>query len=105
MCGIHGLVQLDGKHVDAELLSRMGRVTAHRGPDDEGLHVDGDAGGAVDVHAFVVGATVGGDVTHGRQQPRFDRPPVEVDETVDAAHALQTPRAGTARPRPARALR
>ena len=44
MCGIHGLVQLDGKRVDAELLSRMGRVTAHRGPDDEGLHVDGDAG-------------------------------------------------------------
>jgi asparagine synthetase B (glutamine-hydrolysing) len=44
MCGIHGLVQLDGKAVDPALLSRMGRVTAHRGPDDEGLHVDGNAG-------------------------------------------------------------
>jgi asparagine synthase (glutamine-hydrolysing) len=44
MCGIHGLVQLDGKPVEPALLSRMGQVTTHRGPDDEGLHVDGDAG-------------------------------------------------------------
>jgi asparagine synthase (glutamine-hydrolysing) len=44
MCGIHGLVQLDGQPVEPALLSRMGRVTAHRGPDDEGLHVDGNAG-------------------------------------------------------------
>ena len=44
MCGIHGLYRLDGQRVEAELLSRMGRITAHRGPDDEGLHVDGDCG-------------------------------------------------------------
>ncbi len=41
MCGIHGLFQLDGRPAQAELLSRMARVTTHRGPDDEGRHVDG----------------------------------------------------------------
>jgi asparagine synthase (glutamine-hydrolysing) len=44
MCGIHGLIQLDGARVESALLSRMGRVTAHRGPDDEGQHIDGNAG-------------------------------------------------------------
>ena len=41
MCGIHGLYQLDGTRADATLLSRMGRVTTHRGPDDEGVYADG----------------------------------------------------------------
>jgi asparagine synthase (glutamine-hydrolysing) len=41
MCGIHGLYQLDGTLADAAVLSRMGRVTTHRGPDDEGVHADG----------------------------------------------------------------
>lgn len=40
MCGIHGIVRLSG---DAQfpraLLSRMGQVTTHRGPDDEGAWV------------------------------------------------------------------
>jgi asparagine synthase (glutamine-hydrolysing) len=41
MCGIHGLYQLDGTRADTAMLSRMGRVTTHRGPDDEGAHADG----------------------------------------------------------------
>ena len=41
MCGIYGIVQLDGSPADAAVLPRMGRVTAHRGPDDEGVHADG----------------------------------------------------------------
>lgn len=41
MCGIHGIHQLDGSAVDPAPLSAMGRVTQHRGPDDEGIHVDG----------------------------------------------------------------
>ena len=41
MCGIHGLVRLDGRDVDPTPLAAMGRVTRHRGPDDEGIHVDG----------------------------------------------------------------
>src|ERR1700751_2061751 len=44
MCGIHGIIQLDGQGVDPATLSAMGNVTRHRGPDDEGLHVDGDCG-------------------------------------------------------------
>jgi asparagine synthase (glutamine-hydrolysing) len=41
MCGIHGIYQLDGSPADASLMSAMGRVTVHRGPDDEGYHADG----------------------------------------------------------------
>lgn len=41
MCGIHGYINLDGARADASLLSGMGRVTMHRGPDDEGVHAEG----------------------------------------------------------------
>ncbi len=41
MCGIHGYLTLDGSPVDASALSAMGRLTVHRGPDDDGSHVDG----------------------------------------------------------------
>ena len=41
MCGIHGYLSLDHSPVDAGVLSAMGRLTVHRGPDDEGAHVDG----------------------------------------------------------------
>ena len=40
MCGIHGLIHLDGKAVEPRWLTAMGDVTAHRGPDDEGQHID-----------------------------------------------------------------
>jgi len=41
MCGIHGILQLDGAPASPDLARRMARVTVHRGPDDEGLHADG----------------------------------------------------------------
>lgn len=41
MCGIYGILNLDGESVDTRVLSRMGDVTLHRGPDDEGIHADG----------------------------------------------------------------
>jgi asparagine synthase (glutamine-hydrolysing) len=41
MCGIYGIFQLDGAVAPVELLSKMGKVTRHRGPDDEGVHRDG----------------------------------------------------------------
>jgi len=44
MCGIHGLIQLDGRAVQPGWLTAMGNVTAHRGPDDEGQHIDGPCG-------------------------------------------------------------
>ncbi len=44
MCGIHGIYHLDGQPVQPSLLSAMGDVTRHRGPDDEGQHIDGACG-------------------------------------------------------------
>jgi len=41
MCGIYGIIDLSGAPVDAGLLTAMGNITRHRGPDDLGLHVDG----------------------------------------------------------------
>lgn len=41
MCGIHGIYRFDGLHVPPEWLTAMGNVTRHRGPDDEGMHLDG----------------------------------------------------------------
>ena len=43
MCGIAGLVRRHGAVTTAELL-RMGRAIAHRGPDGEGVHLDGGVG-------------------------------------------------------------
>ena len=44
MCGIHGILNFDAQPVAPELLSAMGDVTRHRGPDDEGMHIDGACG-------------------------------------------------------------
>jgi asparagine synthase (glutamine-hydrolysing) len=40
MCGIYGILQLDGTSASMDSLRAMARVTVHRGPDDEGAHVD-----------------------------------------------------------------
>ena len=42
MCGIAGV--LGGRGVGAETVTRMTRVLAHRGPDDQGIWVDAEAG-------------------------------------------------------------
>lgn len=44
MCGIHGILQFDGKPVAPGTLTAMGNVTTHRGPDDEGQFIDGACG-------------------------------------------------------------
>jgi asparagine synthase (glutamine-hydrolysing) len=41
MCGIHGVLGLDGSSASREVLAAMGGITRHRGPDDEGVHRDG----------------------------------------------------------------
>jgi asparagine synthase (glutamine-hydrolysing) len=41
MCGIFGLVSLDGRSLDRGILRRMGDVTRHRGPDDFGDYAAG----------------------------------------------------------------
>lgn len=44
MCGIAGVWERNGKPVDRDGLTAMTRVLAHRGPDGEGIHVDGAVG-------------------------------------------------------------
>ncbi|MFT6915443.1 MAG: asparagine synthase (glutamine-hydrolyzing) [Motiliproteus sp.] len=45
MCGIHGLVSLNGTQpVLTQHLEMMGAITVHRGPDDSGLHVANGVG-------------------------------------------------------------
>lgn len=46
MCGINGIAlsKRSGQRVDAGVLARMRDVIAHRGPDDEGLFIDGPVG-------------------------------------------------------------
>ncbi len=44
MCGICGVIHLDGKPVTQRLLQRMNDRLRHRGPDGEGYHIDGAVG-------------------------------------------------------------
>lgn len=44
MCGIAGIVHFDGAPVDESVLRNMTRSLAHRGPDGEGIWVDGGVG-------------------------------------------------------------
>lgn len=44
MCGITGLIHLDGKAVSPDVLKGMTDAIAHRGPDGEGHWIDGNVG-------------------------------------------------------------
>jgi asparagine synthase (glutamine-hydrolysing) len=44
MCGIAGIVRQDGQPVDTITLRRMTDILAHRGPDGEGIRLDGPVG-------------------------------------------------------------
>ena len=44
MCGIAGICRADGQLIDREVLAVMSRRLRHRGPDDDGFHVEGAAG-------------------------------------------------------------
>lgn len=44
MCGIAGVLNLDGQSVSPEVLSKMTAILKHRGPDDEGQYIDGGLG-------------------------------------------------------------
>ncbi len=44
MCGIVGIVRSGDTLVDEGVLARMCEAVRHRGPDDDGQHVDGRAG-------------------------------------------------------------
>lgn len=44
MCGVSGILNLDGEPVSSVILSRMTDAIAHRGPDGEGFYTDGCIG-------------------------------------------------------------
>jgi asparagine synthase (glutamine-hydrolysing) len=44
MCGITGIVRFDAQPVAVDTLVRMTRALSHRGPDDEGVMIDGSVG-------------------------------------------------------------
>jgi asparagine synthase (glutamine-hydrolysing) len=44
MCGIFGILQIDGAPVERASLKAMAARTVHRGPDDDGYHIDGPCG-------------------------------------------------------------
>src|SRR5260370_19955669 len=44
MCGMAGMVTLKGQPVDPEALAAMTEAVRHRGPDGQGLHIDGGFG-------------------------------------------------------------
>jgi asparagine synthase (glutamine-hydrolysing) len=44
MCGIVGMVNLDGRAADAALLGRMNEAIHHRGPDEDGAYLRGHTG-------------------------------------------------------------
>ena len=44
MCGICGRLNFDGRPVAADEIQRMAGTLRHRGPDDDGIHVDGACG-------------------------------------------------------------
>jgi asparagine synthase (glutamine-hydrolysing) len=44
VCGIAGALELDGRPSDPDVLARMTAAIAHRGPDGEGVYIDGSLG-------------------------------------------------------------
>jgi asparagine synthase (glutamine-hydrolysing) len=44
MCGIAGMLNFDGRPADPEVLRHMIATLGHRGPDADGIHVDGPIG-------------------------------------------------------------
>lgn len=44
MCGIAGYIAIDGRPASTRVVRAMADLIRHRGPDDEGVHVDGPVG-------------------------------------------------------------
>src|SRR5262245_63718434 len=60
MCGIYGVVMRPGLEVDGSVVGRMGQTLIHRGPDGDGVTVEGRAGLGCRRLAII-------DVEHGAQ--------------------------------------
>ena len=70
MCGIAGLLDLEGRSVDPVTLDRMARTIRHRGPDDSGIYVDGTVGLA-NVRLAVIDTSAAGHQPMGSADGRY----------------------------------
>ena len=69
MCGICGLVSLDGAAVDPDVLAAMNDTLVHRGPDSSGAFVEGNVGLAARRLAII--DLAGGDQPVGNEDGRI----------------------------------
>lgn len=58
MCGIAGILKLDGREPERETLARMITVLAHRGPDERGIHA-GNAVGLAHARLSIIDVACG----------------------------------------------
>src|SRR5437879_6414238 len=65
MCGICGIIYKDGGMVDKRRLKAANDLICHRGPDDEGYHMDGPLGLAMRRLAII-------DLNTGHQPISYD---------------------------------
>ena len=77
MRGIHGLIHLDGRPVQPDLLLAMGDATSHRRHDDEGMHIDSAAGVAMR-HLTIIDLAFEKDVATGKRKIGFVGLPAKV---------------------------
>ncbi len=76
MCGIAGIVKLDPREtVEEARLKRMRDALRHRGPDGEGLYVDGPVGLGHRRLAII-------DLSAAGQQPTIEHLPIQHSWTV-----------------------
>jgi asparagine synthase (glutamine-hydrolysing) len=60
MCGIVGVANANSRSIDREVLEKMNRCIAHRGPDDDGFYVNENVGLAMRRLSII-------DIAHGKQ--------------------------------------
>ena len=75
MCGLAGMIGLNGRTVDATALERMAFSLQHRGPDDKGMYVNGAVGFGFRRLSIL-------DLSPGGHQPKVSRDGKELIQKV-----------------------
>ena len=89
MCGICGIVNLDGSPADAHLLAEMAEMMRHRGPDDMGTFTDGPAGIAM-VRLSIIDIAGGHQPMHNEDQSAWTVCNGEIYNFKELRNALTT---------------
>ena len=95
MCGIAGIVNLDGRPVDRAVVERMTAAIAHRGPDGTGTHVDG-AVGLGNRRLAIIDLVAGAAPADGDRRRRLRRSRTTARSTTSASCAPSSSGSGTA---------